>query len=296
MDNESSLRQVAQNILDTSYKVYSDVSLINSSLFRAASSLGVELPEVPQISLAETREKANAGLVTNKVNQADKLSPGKRLSLFGIDKRVKQSKERTEKEAISQPVLKETQKLETLHEGKTNPHEGKTNKIAHELPSGPNYKPGNLTEEKILVAQPVSKTETKVSMEEKETKLNQIQLAMPSKVNTVNNDNNLIRPTEAISTASEMSSQSEMQRKIFETTNFGRIPGKGIEGQVDEILNNPLNKLLLLVKEKHSVTTSQAAQSLNVTKDLIERWARILSQNSLIRVKYQLMGDMILEG
>lgn len=289
MDNESSLRQVAQNILDTSYKVYSDVSLINSSLFRAASSLGVELPEVPQISLAETREKANAGLVTNKVNQADKLSPGKRLSLFGIDKRVKQSKERTEKEAISQPVLKETQKLETLHEGKTN-------KIAHELPSGPNYKPGNLTEEKILVAQPVSKTETKVSMEEKETKLNQIQLAMPSKVNTVNNDNNLIRPTEAISTASEMSSQSEMQRKIFETTNFGRIPGKGIEGQVDEILNNPLNKLLLLVKEKHSVTTSQAAQSLNVTKDLIERWARILSQNSLIRVKYQLMGDMILEG
>ena len=289
MDNESSLRQVAQNILDTSYKVYSDVSLINSSLFRAASSLGVELPEVPQISLAETREKANTGLVTNKVNQADKLSPGKRLSLFGIDKRVKQSKERTEKEAISQPVLKETQKLETLHEGKTN-------KIAHELPSGPNYKPGNLTEEKILVAQPVSKTETKVSMEEKETKLNQIQLAMPSKVNTVNNDNNLIRPTEAISTASEMSSQSEMQRKIFETTNFGRIPGKGIEGQVDEILNNPLNKLLLLVKEKHSVTTSQAAQSLNVTKDLIERWARILSQNSLIRVKYQLMGDMILEG
>ena len=296
MDNESSLRQVAQNILDTSYKVYSDVSLINSSLFRAASSLGVELPEVPQISLAETREKANTGLVTNKVNQADKLSSGKRLSLFGIDKRVKQSKERTEKEAISQPVLKETQKLETLHEGKTNPHEGKTNKIAHELPSGPNYKPGNLTEEKILVAQPVSKTETKVSMEEKETKLNQIQLAMPSKVNTVNNDNNLIRPTEAISTASEMSSQSEMQRKIFETTNFGRIPGKGIEGQVDEILNNPLNKLLLLVKEKHSVTTSQAAQSLNVTKDLIERWARILSQNSLIRVKYQLMGDMILEG
>ena len=121
MDNESSLRQVAQNILDTSYKVYSDVSLINSSLFRAASSLGVELPEVPQISLAETREKANAGLVTNKVNQADKLSPGKRLSLFGIDKRVKQSKERTEKEAISQPVLKETQKLETLHEEKTNP-------------------------------------------------------------------------------------------------------------------------------------------------------------------------------
>lgn len=60
--------------------------------------------------------------------------------------------------------------------------------------------------------------------------------------------------------------------------------------------NNPINQLLQLIKEKHSVTTSQAAQALNVSKELIDTWAKILSQSSLIRIKYQLMGDTILEG
>ncbi len=290
MDNGSNLKQVAQNILDASYKVYSDVSFINSSLFRAASSLGVELPDVPQINLAETKEKASSSTVTHKVNQTENLSPGKRIPLFGIDKKLKQQQESTEKEVvIAHPVLKETQKVETAREQKIN-------KIAHELPSGPNYKPGELPEEKITVAQSGAKTETKVSMEEKEAKLNQIQSAMPSKINIVNKENeNVIQPLEAVSPTGELSSQSELQKKIFETTNFGKNAGKGIEDS-NEIMNNPLNKLLLLVKEKHSITTSQAAQSLNVSKDLIERWAKILSQNALIRVKYQLMGDMILEG
>ncbi len=290
MDNGNNLKQVAQNILDASYKVYSDVSLINSSLFRAASSLGVELPEVPQINLAETKEKTAQSTLTHKVNQTENLSPGKRIPLFGIDKKLKQQQESTEKEVVVvHPVLKETQKTETVREQKIN-------KIAHELPSGQNYKPGELAEEKITVAQSGAKTETKVSMEEKEAKLNQIQSAMPSKINIVNKENeNVIQPLEAVSPKGELSSQSELQKKIFETTNFGKNVGKGIEDS-NEILNNPLNKLLLLVKEKHSITTSQAAQSLNVSKDLIERWAKILSQNSLIRVKYQLMGDMILEG
>ncbi|MCL4376275.1 hypothetical protein M1558_02175 [Candidatus Parvarchaeota archaeon] len=290
MDNSSSLKQVAQNILDTSYKIYSDVSLINSSLFRAASSLGVELPEIPQISLAETREKATVSPVIQKVNQEEKLSPGKRIPLFGIDKKLQQQQESTDKQNVIHPILKETAKAESAQEEKIN-------KIAHELTSKPNYKPGEIEESKVIVAQPEKQAENKVSIEEKEAKLNKIQSAMPTKVNIINKEEKKnISPLEAISPASEMSSQSEMQKKIFETTNFGKTPGKAAEEPPDEILNNPLNKLLSLVKEKHSITTSQAAQSLNVSKDLIEKWAKILSQNSLIRVKYQLMGDMILEG
>ena len=289
MDNGDNLKKVTQNILDTSYKVYSDVSLINSSLFRAASSLGVELPEIPQIKLAEIMEKLTASSVNKKGNQVEKSSMEKRLPLFGIDKKLKKSQENTEKVTVSQPALSETQKLKVAHEEKID-------KIIHELPSGPNYKPGDLAEGNAgVIAQSGNKTETNVSMEERENKLNKIQSAMPSKV-IVKKDDDLIQPAEAISPASEMNSQSKMQKKIFETTNFGKISGKDEEGQIDEILNNPLNKLLSLVKEKHSITTSQAAQSLNVSKDLIEKWAKILSQNSLIRVKYQLMGDMILEG
>ncbi|MCL4397096.1 hypothetical protein M1494_02000 [Candidatus Parvarchaeota archaeon] len=290
MDNSNSLKQVAQNILDTSYKVYSDVSLINSSLFRAASSLGVELPEIPQISLAETREKANARPIIQKVNQEEKLSPGKRIPLFGVDKKLQQQQESTEKQRITHPILKESSKVE-------NAQEDKVNKIAHELTSKPNYKPGEMEESKVMVAQSEKQSENKVSIEEKEAKLNRIQSAMPTKVNVSNKEEEKkISPMEAISHTSEMSPQSEMQKKIFETTNFGKSPEKVIEEESNEISNNPLNKLLSLVKEKHSITTSQAAQSLNVSKDLIEKWAKILSQNSLIRVKYQLMGDMILEG
>jgi len=290
MENSNNLKQVAQNILDASYKIYSDVSLINSSLFRAASSLGVELPEIPQIKLAEISEKSAVSSVNKKENQAEKSLSEKRLPLFGIDKKIKKLQENTEEVVVSQPALEETNKLKFSHEEKIN-------KIANELPSGPNYKPGDLAQEDVgVVAQPGDKTETKSSMEERENKLNKIQSAMPSKVNVVKDNSSLIQPVESVSPVSEISSQSKIQKKIFETTNFGKNSGQNMEEQIDEILNNPLNKLLSLVKEKHSITTSQAAQSLNVSKDLIEKWAKILSQNSLIRVKYQLMGDMILEG
>ncbi|MGC8533117.1 MAG: hypothetical protein ACP5MV_00580 [Candidatus Parvarchaeum sp.] len=288
MESKDNLKQIAQNVLDASYKIYSDVSLINSSLFRAASTLGVELPDVPKIDLAETKEKVKSSTLTHKVNPTEDLSPGKKISLFGIDKKLKMQQESTEKEVVAQPVLKEAKNTAVSREQKIN-------KIAHELPSGPNYKPGELSEEKITVAQPGTKTDTKVSIEEKEAKLNKIQSAMPSK-NIVSKENeNVIQPLEAVSPAGELSSQSELQKKIFETTNFGKNASKNAE-DYNEISNNPLNKLLMLIKEKHSITTSQAAQSLNVSKDLIEKWAKILSQNSLIRVKYQLMGDMILEG
>ena len=290
MDNSNSLKQIAQNILDTSYKIYSNVSLINSSLFKAASSLGVGLPEIPQIKFAELRERSIVSSVNKKDNQAEKPSMEKRQSLFGIDKRIKQPQESTAEQNTAPLILKETTKAESIHKEKIN-------KIAPELTSKPNYKPGEIEEGKIIVAQPEKQVENKVSIEEKEAKLNRIQSAMPTKVNITNKeDKKNILPIESISPASEMSSQSEMQKKIFETTNFGKTPGKSVGEQADEISNNPLNQLLSLVKEKHSITTSQAAQSLNVSKDLIERWAKILSQNSLIRLKYQIMGDMILEG
>ncbi|MCL4398598.1 hypothetical protein M1137_02295 [Candidatus Parvarchaeota archaeon] len=290
MDNSSSLKQVAQNILDTSYKIYSDVSLINSSLFRAASSLGVELPEIPQISLAETREKLTGSTVNLKANTMEKLSAGKKIPLFGVDKKTEKEQISTEKQRTPQPILRETSK-------EANAYEEKINKIANELPPSPNYKPGNLEENRPMVAATEKPQETKVSMEEKEAKLDKLQAGMPTKVNVVNKpEEPQLSPFEAISHVNKATSQSELQKKIFETTNFGKSQGKVQEEEVNEIANNPLNKLLALIKERHSITTSQAAQSLNVSKDLIDRWAKILSQNSLIRIKYQLMGDTILEA
>ena len=58
MTSANNLKQITQNILDTSYKLYSDTSLISSSLFKAATALGAELPEVPQISFIVTQKEA----------------------------------------------------------------------------------------------------------------------------------------------------------------------------------------------------------------------------------------------
>ena len=87
---------------------------------------------------------------------------------------------------------------------------------------------------------------------------------------------------------------SSQSKPGLNTTNLGTTNGSNEE--INEIVNNPLNRLLSIVKERHSITSTQAAQSLNVSKELIEKWARILNQSSLVRIRYQLMGDMILEA
>ncbi len=61
-------------------------------------------------------------------------------------------------------------------------------------------------------------------------------------------------------------------------------------------ISNPLSDLLNLTKSRGSLTVSEAADTLHFDRSLIERWARILSDNSLLKLKYQLIGDMILEA
>ena len=61
-------------------------------------------------------------------------------------------------------------------------------------------------------------------------------------------------------------------------------------------MENPISKLLDIVKTRHTLTVSEAANELHVDKALIETWAKILNRNSLLKLKYQLIGDMILEA
>ncbi len=292
MDNKGNLKQIAQNILDTSYKVYSDVSLINSSLFRAASALGVNLQEVPQIDLAKTQGKASEISANTLVKNNETSQPEKKVSFFHLERKNKKE-DKTPENVSFQPKINMVEEKLKLAQVK----EDKINKVASELPSRPNYKPGEIKEDKVMVAAAEKPKETKVSMQEKESKLDKIQASMPTKVNIVNEKKEPeLSPMKEMKPAEDLSSQSELQKSVFETINFKNPSAVAQKEDSNEIVNNPLNKLLLLVKEKHSVTASQAAQSLNVSKDLISKWANILSQNSLIRIKYQLMGDIILEG
>ncbi len=60
--------------------------------------------------------------------------------------------------------------------------------------------------------------------------------------------------------------------------------------------NNPISKLLSLVKEKRSIKLGDAARELNVPREVAEIWAKILKESSLINIKYQFVGDIILEA
>lgn len=295
MDNGNNLKHIAQNILDTSYKIYSDVSLINSSLFRAASSLGVELPEIPQISLAAGREPNTETALRQASSAMEKLSTGRKTPLFGISRKTVKEREKEEEEPTGMTAVKLSYKSGKMV---AEQHEQKVNKMVSEVPAGQAPIQANLEEEsRSMVASTSKPQETKVTLEEKEAKLNKLQTAMPSKVNVSNKEETQqISPLESISPKDGLTPQSELQKKIFETTNFGKIAGVPKKEEPSEITNNPLNGLLILIKNKHSLTVTQAAQALNVNRELIEKWAKILSQNSLIRIRYQLMGDTILEA
>ncbi len=294
MESNNSMRQITQDVLDSSYKIYSDVSLINSSLFRAAYALGVELPEIPQISLAATKESSAATTLNKASSAMEKLSTGKKIPLFGISK-TKIPEEGDNEINAHKPNVSENKELKT-----TGSSEEKIQKMEREMPSAIKYKPQEIEGEvRESVAAVSHQNETKISLDEKESKLNKIQNSMPTKISITGNlegGDSQISPLEATSPVAEKSPQSELQKSIFETTNFGKLNTAQKGEEVNEIINNPINKLLALVKEKHNLTISEAAQALNVDKELINKWARILSQSSLIRIKYQFVGDSILEA
>lgn len=74
------------------------------------------------------------------------------------------------------------------------------------------------------------------------------------------------------------------------------IPVGSVVGATSTSLSNPVSDLLNLVRTRGQLTVSDAADSLHVDKDLIEKWARILNQSSLLKLKYQLVGDIVLEA
>ena len=59
---------------------------------------------------------------------------------------------------------------------------------------------------------------------------------------------------------------------------------------------NPIDKMLSLVREHKSITLSETAGILNVSRDQAEAWAKILNGEGLINLSYKFMGDAVLEA
>ncbi|EFD93228.1 MAG: hypothetical protein BJBARM5_0022 [Candidatus Parvarchaeum acidophilus ARMAN-5] len=270
------------------------VSLISSSLFRAASTMGKELPEIPQISLAmanEERKKVEnkpKGLfqgiktpektasATNFDNMASKTQKVIKMFSDTTPSNLSNNSDIFDEESKnnSKKIDSQSNKKKDMLKTSLSEREEALDKIAKGFVKGPTTTENNdVFGEKQLTASTLNQKNTKVSLDEKEAKLDSLHPNFSLKGQT--------------STENKISLENLKQQKA----------DKSAEDEDQEIMtNNPINQLLQLIKEKHSVTTSQAAQALNVSKELIDTWAKILSQSSLIRIKYQLMGDTILEG
>ena len=56
-----------------------------------------------------------------------------------------------------------------------------------------------------------------------------------------------------------------------------------------------IDKLLRAVQEKKKLMFSEAAQIFGVSEKLIEDWGNILERNKLIKMRYPLIGEPVLE-
>ena len=60
--------------------------------------------------------------------------------------------------------------------------------------------------------------------------------------------------------------------------------------------SNPVSTLLNLVKSRKDITISEAASEMKVPREYVEKWAKILQQNMLMKIKYEIVGDAKLEA
>lgn len=59
---------------------------------------------------------------------------------------------------------------------------------------------------------------------------------------------------------------------------------------------NPIEALMALVKERQSISISEAAKTLNFDASLIETWAKLLNDNNKIKLEYKIIGNPILKA
>jgi Mn-dependent DtxR family transcriptional regulator len=66
-------------------------------------------------------------------------------------------------------------------------------------------------------------------------------------------------------------------------------------GEKGKYLETGPDRLLELVQKKKKITTGEAAAVLRINRNLIEEWAKILSEHGLIEIDYGIMKTTLRE-
>lgn len=279
-----------KQILDASYNVYGDLNKINSAMSRSGVILGRQVSEMPVLTGPPTQQPGVASVVKTPVAGT------------AIVKAVKESLLRKE----SEPPSKTSMKPVMLGEEKTWP--------THTKAPAPEKKEILTPEKKSPVRQNVEEGYFEAQLQ---PHVAQSQQKRP--------EPKPVLPTIARTKTPEVAMQPETEREVVKrapetiehraerVVSLEKVslstPTKPVSFEMGPpvqqsaqqnveataMASNPVSALLALVREKGSLSISDAADALHVDKSLIEKWAKILNQSSLLKIKYQMIGDMVLE-
>ncbi len=259
-----SIAETAKKILAVSYNIYDDLNSINTAFIRSGSIIGLQFQkaQLTNIDVSSSKKTGESLPVTSAVV----TSAGEPVL------KVKSSMQQEAANGELAPLQNATTPVVTMQDVKMRekPKGIKEEKV---LPA-PLQTPK--TQETKPVAQPMAaatiiseKKQTLALKEERMTNLEKSAISAPKSM----------RPKKLAPISTEI---------------FQENPLTGTDVTVS--MENPISKLLNIVKTRHTLTVSEAANELHVDKALIETWAKILNRNSLLKLKYQLIGDMILEA
>ena len=261
-----STKEIARTILDDSYSILSDLSKISKAVANSASSIGIVLPRIPSIEFGEEEgAKEAAPAETGGVTQRKGILGGMMGRRTETANKAPKPKMTPLAKKVIIPVIPKTGTTLAAGEQKTG---GGAVKPAHPalMPFG-------------------TAAGTKVKAEAPQTGA----ITVEGKT-----EGAAVKPHEMLQPATSTKTTPAMvatKPHLEEKSEVEKAPGA-----IPTPTDNPISKLLTLVKARDSITLADASKEMNAPRELVEQWAKILSQNLLIKLKYQLVGDVILEA
>ncbi len=326
---DQDIKSIAQQIMQASYNVYSDVSSINKAMQRAGSLYGLEFESGPEIDLGAAQEVPAQEAVLPETSKAKEHHRG------FFSKRTKNQATAIHAERKETPIPplrfgarqgqpaphfehEEPSLTQTLHLPVMPAQKAPSITIAAgKVPQAPQAQTplrgiGPAATPKTEIATPLPTTPPMTQNLQNIAPKPQIEpqvqkpvqapsLSSAPKVGAFVLKGENLNKYEQAAIPSEKEIKLRNLNEIRPPLNITKLtPEKEAEPQAEaapiNVSTNPVSSLLSLVKSRKSITISEAASELKVPREYIEKWAKILQQNMLIRMKYELVGDAKLEA
>ncbi|MCL5009402.1 MAG: hypothetical protein M1433_00230 [Candidatus Parvarchaeota archaeon] len=307
---------VPRRVLEDAYDLYNDLNGINSSLSKIGSILGAKNIEMPSILERNAREKTVTISAPNAPSEKAKTDGAVRQDThiraaslkraFGFTSRVLESSAKQEpykpqdyKKKSSPAAVGTILTAPTVTHATAAPTMvAKPRTEIIPLRSTDTVKIDNSTQ-----FSPSIMKRPEFTKEEKRPVTSAPLQSVPAPPQ-IQVDKTINKTEPVLKAKAQPSSQEDTDKIVRRMEGYSFTQPENLENkesansEKETVMasNNPVSNLLNLVKTKHSITIGEAAATMNVNRTLVETWAKLLNSNALLKIKYQLVGDTILEA